>query len=298
MLETPGNRCPLCGYLLDADKVVSDDSTPYAAARGCGYWRMMWWTLPAGSYRLGHLARMRQSRASRRFAWWGLLMLSLAGVLVTLPRQGWERIEDRGVSYPSGYPQPAGQGWRLVGRAPRPPALPPGQAVVVRLWWNPSLWAVSLAINFPVTLLLGHMLVSWVIARSNRALRPEYRDDHRFSAAVHYGTAHLPLLLLAALLYAGSLLQDLSHIRQWDVQWPAYLHLVPAFLLTAMGLLLMWFWLLRMAHTTPPETSAAASRYFGLWAPLTVVVVLGSWLLGQRYAVSFVAEQLRLGFGA
>ena len=124
------------------------------------------------------------------------------------------------------------------------------------------------------------------------------RDDHRFSAALHYGTAHLPLLLLAALFYAGSLLQDLSHIRQWEVQWSVYLHLVPAFLLTALGLLLMWFWLLRMAHTTPPETSAAASRYFGLWAPLTALAVLGSWLVGQRYAISFVAEQLQLGFWA
>ncbi len=296
MMSTPDNKCPLCGFALDALEIVSDDSTPYAEAATRSYLKMMGWVIFAGSYRLSHVARMRRSRSSLRFAALSLGMLGLAGALAVLPTHGWKPIEDRGASYPQGYPEPAGNGWQLVGKLPRPPGLATGELIMVRLWWNPGLWAASIIVNFAGAFALGWLLMWWVTVRSNRALLPEYRDEKRFTAGIDYCTAHLPILLLAAAIYGSSLLQVLARFQQWDVHWPAYYHTVPACLLGGFGLFAIWFWLLRMAHTAPPATSARAGRYFGLWAPLFAVVLFGGWIVGQHYAMPFIARLLHLNF--
>ncbi len=300
MMSTPDNKCPLCGFALDALEVVSDDTTPYADSDTRSYWKMMWWVLLAGSYRLSHIARMRRSRASLRFAWLGAVMMALACTLVVLPSHGWERIEDRtedrGASVPGGYPKPAGRGWKLVGKAPRPFGLAAGEPVLVRLWWNPGLWAISLIINFVIVLLLARFLVFWVAVRSNRALLPQYRGKQRFTAAIDYCTAHVPILLLVGFFHGSSLLQMLGRSRQWSVQWPMFVHTVPAYLIGGLGLFVMWFWLLRMAHTAPPATAARVSRYFGLWAPLAAVTIVGGWMVGQHHAISLLAEHLGMNF--
>jgi len=296
MMSTPSNKCPLCGFALDALEAVSDDTTPYADAAARRYWKMMCWVIFAGSYRLSHLARMRRSRSSLRFAALSLSMLGLAGALAVLPSHGWERIEDRGASYPQGYPEPAGNGWQLIGKLPRPPGLTAGELVMVRLWWNPGLWAVSILVNFVCAFSLGWLLILWVTVRSNRALLAEYRDEKRFTAAIDYCTANVPILLLAAAIYGSSVFQTLGRIQQWEVEWPRYFHTVPAYLLGGFGLFVMWFWLLRMAHTAPPATSARAGRYFGLWAPLFTVVLFGGWIVGQHHAMPYMARLLRMNF--
>ena len=71
---------------------------------------------------------------------------------------------------------------------------------------------------------------------------------------------------------------------------------VPAYLLGGFGLFVMWFWLLRVAHTAPPATSAKAGRYFGLWAPLFAVVLFGGWIVGQYYAMPHIARLLHMSF--
>ena len=296
MMSTPNNKCPLCGFALDALEAVSDDTTPYADAAARSYLKMMCWVIFAGSFRLSHVARMRRSRSSLRFAALSLGMLGLAGALAVVPTHGWERIEDRGASYPDGYPEPAGNGWQLIGKLPRPPGLTAGEPIMVRLWWNPGLWAVSFLANFLGAFSLGWFLILWVTVRSNRALLAEYRDEKRFTAAIDYCTAHVPILLLAAAIYGSSLLQALSRIQQWEVQWPRYLHTVPAYLLGGFGLFVMWFWLLRVAYTAPPATSAKTGRYFGLWAPLFAVVLFGGWIVGQYYAMPHIARLLHMSF--
>lgn len=296
MLSTPENKCPLCGFALDALEVVSDDSTPYAHAETRSYWKMLWWILLAGSYRLSHVARMRRSRSSLRFAWLGVIMLAVASVLIALPGPGWKHIEDRGASYSQGYPQPEGGGWKLVGKASRPPGLPTGEPALVRLWWNPGLWAISLAANFAAVLLLGWLLIWWVTVRSNRALLADYRGKQRFTAAIDYCTAHVPILLLAALFEGSSVLHMLGRVGQWSLRWPLLVHTVPAYLISGLGLFLLWFWLLRVAHTAPPATSAGISRYFGLWAPLAAVLIFGGWAVGRHYGIPHLAAELHMNF--
>ena len=296
MMSTPDNKCPLCGFALDALEVVSDDTTPYADRARRRYPRMMWWVLLAGNYRLSHVARMRRSRSSLWFAGLGVFMLALACTLIVLPTHGWERIMDYGDSYPDGYPQPAGRVWELTGKVPSPPGLGSGEPVLVRLWWNPGLWTMSIIINFVMVLLLAWFLIYWVTVWSNRALLPEYRGKKRFTAAIDYSTAHMPLLLLAACCYGSSLLHPLGRILQWDFQWPIFFHFAPAYLIGGFGLFVMWFWFLRMAHTAPPTTVGSISRYFGLWAPLAAIIIIGGWMVGQHYGIPLLAKGLGMNF--
>ena len=239
---------------------------------------------------------MRRSRSSLWFAGLGLFMLALACTLIVLPDHGWERIMDYGDSYADGYPEPAGQGWKLVGKVPSPSGPSGGEPILVRLWWSPGLWFTSIIINFVVVLLLSWFLVFWITVRSDRALLPEYRGKKRFTAAIDYSTAHVPILLLAAFCYGSSVLHPLGRILHFEVQWPIFLHMAPAYLIGGLGLFVMWFWLLRMAHTAPPRTAPSVSRYFGLWAPLAVIIIIGGWLVGQHYGIPLLAKELHMNF--
>lgn len=296
LLNPAQSMCPMCGAILSIPEAVSDDCTPYTDKTRRSYPKMMWWVLTAGSYRLGHIARMRRSRSSSRFALLSLLQLALACTLWTAPSHGWERIESRGSGLSDEYPQPKGEGWKLIGMAPWARDRVGGAAVLVRLWWNPGLWGITLAITFVATLLVGRFVLWWIRIRSNRALKAPYRDEGRFTAAIDYWTAHVPPLVLAGLFYGASLLQSLGRIRGWELQWPRAVHVVPAYLIAGLTLFLMCFWLVRMAHTSPPETAARVSRYFGLWAPLAASTIMGGWLVGRHYALVFLSQCWGMSF--
>ena len=50
------------------------------------------------------------------------------------------------------------------------------------------------------------------------------------------------------------------------------------------------------AHTTPPTTVGSISRYFGLWAPLAAIIIIGGWMLGQHYGIPLLAKELGMNF--
>lgn len=295
MLDTPGHRCPLCGHALDADEVISDDASPYAAAHRCGYWGMTRWVLTAGSLRLGYLARMRRSRASSQYALLSMLLLAAGSALVVLPDYGWKHVMARDPYSPPSLPEPAGSGWWLVAQSPVPDS-DPGYAVLVRLWWNPGLWVSALLIVPLVSFLLGYLCLALVRVGANCALQPAQRDQDRFGAAIHYSMAHVSILLLAAMCYGARIVQTFSQVQRWPLRWSRTVHLLPAFLLAGLGLFLMWFWLIRVAQAAPAGSRGRVARHFGLWAPLLAVVLIGGWLVAARDCVLWAAREAGMAF--
>ena len=113
--------------------------TPYAKAyaRGLAGWRRMGeWVWFCGHGRLKHLAMMRASAASRRFAHLNLALLAVGLALLEATRTGWRWVAASPAFEPTGSTQPAGVGWiHVVGASrPLPPDLPPES--IVDLWWK------------------------------------------------------------------------------------------------------------------------------------------------------------------
>ncbi len=285
-------RCPGCGCdpsLLPGD-VLSDDVSPYA--RGGRYWSMVRWVVPAGNFRLSHLSRMRRSRWSVRFANRSLLLLGLAWAVVMFPHWGWKRTIDRGSGTIESVSPPASQGWLLVKRAPSPQQFTSGNPILVRLYWNPAVLISGLVVNFWTGFGLGWWMLAWIRRGSQRALGPPYQGQPRFAAALHYSSAHAFILLMAAALYGSSVLLDWARVYSWTAQWSGWFHVVSAVGVGMVGLFLWWFWLLRMAHTAPPEAIDGVSWYFAIKAPLVFVVLFGGWFAIQWYGVPPLANLL------
>lgn len=289
MLEIVGHRCPLCGFALDAEELVGDDASPYAAAEPCGYWAMVGWVLSAGHRRLGYLGRMRRSRASGRFALFNLVLLALSSGLVVMPDLGWRMVTARSAQSPEVLPEPHDTGWWLAAKGPIPEH-DLGRPVGVRLWMHPGQWLAALIVVPLLTFLLGAMILAIMRAGADHAMIPEERGQDRFGAAVHYSTAHVCILLAAALCYGTQVIHRFSQVQRWPVSWDHRLHLVPAFFLGVFGLLVAWFWLIRLAQTAPAASRGRLLRHFGLWTPILALLVLGGWMLGAYRGLEYIAR--------
>ena len=104
------------------------------------------------------------------------------------------------------------------------------------------------------------------------------------------------MLFLAAICYGSVILHDFAEVMQWSAHWPKNVHRVPAYVLAGLGLFLYWFWMLRIAHSSPPETRGRVSRFFGLWAPLEAALLIGGWIVGQHHGLPYLAKLLKMGF--
>jgi hypothetical protein len=241
------------------------------------------WVYAAGSQRLAHLSLMRPSAASRRFARLNALLLALTAAVAVFANTGWHVVQ-RGPGIDPTKAVPAGKGWGQV--VARPPSLPvqADRVTPVSLWWNLP-WAAMMApITLVLTLATGLLLV-WIIGRgSQRALRGASAGTPRLRCAVHYGTAGVNLVALAL---AVSILRPLGlvgQVRGWTLLKSPALFNIVIVLLALVGLASWWFWLIRLAETTPKETRRTASRYFVAWAPLWAVV-LGGGVAGGIYVL-------------
>jgi hypothetical protein len=288
----PADRCPLCGHDFAAGDVVAADSSPYSAAQR-SYSKMVAWILLAGSQRLGYLARMRASRASAWFMAQNLLLLGVAGALVAAPRHGWVMGWDHGAGLRPDD-TPSGQGWKPVNDQ-APPAAPAAGPVLARLWWNPGLWVLAMGLAFVGVVLCAWLAVVLVRAGAELHLRSRYRGEGRFGAAFHYHTAHVHLQLLAAALYGASAVVPVAEIRSWPLRWPVEVHTAGALLIGAAALFMLWFWWLRLAHTSPGDTRSRLTWYFAVWAPLPPVILVGGWLWALDWLMPLVAKEA--GFG-
>lgn len=274
-------RCPLCAYEFEDHRATSEDRTPFSvayAAEESGWWAMIVWVWTAGTARLKHLALMRGSAASRSFARWNLILLSFGLAALTWTRFGWSATGNRPAIEAGSVIKPEGSGWLRVGGAPRP--LPDSWSLdaPTDLWWNPAQAIIAVVAGLLLALVVCWLWV-WVIRSGVRlAHTVAYRSEQRMIAAIHYGTAWALPLLLPCLVYSIMPLSFVAAMRRsaWVPHRDVFTAVGGA--LGGVILALWWFWLLRVAYSSPACTKGRVVGFLILGAPLaTAGLWLGWW---------------------
>jgi hypothetical protein len=292
-------RCPLCGFAFRDERVTGADATPYASAytRGVWGWRVMCeWVWLARTERLKHLALMRASMASRRFARINLALLTLAVGMFEWSREGWKWVKARAELEPSGSTTPSGEGWLAIATAARPLSdAIPGDADV-DLWWNVPQAALGVVLGMTAAVLLmalGMSLLRWGVRRAHVA---PYSSEERMTAALHYGTAWAVPLSVAGLVMALAPIEYVARMASWRFQPIPALFVVPAAVVCGVSLLLWWYWLLRLAATAPARTRARIFAFLGAGVPLVLAGLVAAWYYGVGGLHSVLSDALRLRF--
>lgn len=292
-------RCPLCDLDFGDDRVTDVDATPYARAYAeeeFGWRAMLNWVWYARTERLKHLALMRSSAASRQFRLINLSILALLFGIFLLTQAGWHRTFAPPVAEAAVETKPQGDAWRRIAGLPRPlpRELPPDR--VVDLWWNPAQSGLALAVGMPAAYIVLFILLGVLQRLITLAHRPPYRRDGRMTAAVHYSTGwFVPMGVSAGLLLTlpVSYVLDL-HRTSWAP--PTEFSLLAAAVFTAFGLVLWWFWLMRLGTTAPPRTRVRVVAMMALAPPSVVIGAAAGWWYGTRWLLDLLVEKLRLGF--
>ncbi len=254
------------------------------------------WVWFAGLERLKHLALMRASAASRRFALLNILLLAAGLGLAQGAQVGWRPVTNSPAIEPTGSTAPAGQGWTRVAVAPR--SLPPGQPpeMAVELWWNPAQALIATVLGAVVGLLLMGLVLLLIRAGVLRAHTRPYRREQRMTAAIHYSTAWCVLIFLATIVLGLRPLSFMGKIARWPLSPPERGLVFSAALLAGFGVIMWWFWLVRLGVTAPERTRGRVIAFFALGAPMIVAGVAAAWWLGLDRVYDPLFNTLHLGF--
>lgn len=287
-------RCHLCGFDFRDDRVTGTDVTPFAKAYSMGapgWWRMSEWMWFASGGRLKHLALMRASAASRRYALLTTLLLMVGIGLCESTRVGWRWVTPSPDLEPTGSTDPSGEGWIRVVGAARP--LPPDQPIAeaVDLWWNfPQ--AVIAVLSAGLTGLLGMWLVLFLIrVGTRRSLIKPHRGEGRTTAAIHYGTAWWIPLFLAAVVVWFRPIGFVGTMAGWRLCPSDRGFVLAAAVPAGFGLIMWWVWLWRLVATIPARMRGLVVVFFVIGVPLIVsaVVTVWWWALPRLYDPLFRA---------
>jgi hypothetical protein len=291
--DTPA--CTLCGFALGDKRVTGDDVTPYALAHAEGnpaWWRMCKWVWTATTERLKHLALMRSSPASRRFAAVNILLLAFATVVLQLATSGWQIVS--APVNPSVSPAaPAGKGWLHLTASRHTTA----EAVAKRvdLWWNPARAIIASAAGLVATVLLSLLLLVVLRALIERLHRRSYRGEQRMTAALSYSTAWIVPALPAALVVAFLPLSRIGAVSRSAVVSDTAIMVIAA-IIAALPAVLWWLWLVRLAATAPADTRGGVQGLFVVGAPLFAGVAIAAWWFGLRVVLEYVFMAMGLNF--
>jgi len=289
--QPPPPHCSLCGFQFADDRVTHVDVTPYAQAYACrspGWRSMSEWVWFAGVGRLNHLALMRASAASRRFALVYWLLLSAASGLFQTTRVGW-----RWVTGVSATPiKPTGEGWFAVARTRGAG----GGDRLTDLWWNPAqslIVMVTAGVGAMAGLALLLAMVRWGVRKAHAS---PYRGEQRMTAALHYSTAWSAPILFAALIIGFKPLAYVGGTLGWSWIPTArafdYAAAVPA----GVGLAMWWFGLVRLGATSPAKTRSRVVCFFVLIAPLMLGGVAAGWWFGLAHLFPLLFTAFDLTF--
>lgn len=238
------------------------------------------WVWFCGARRLKHLALMRASAASRRYAHINLALLAVGLALLEATRTGWRWVRTLPFPESTGPTQPVGVGWLQVAEAPRLlPANHPPQSHV-DLWWNPIQTVTAMVVALILGFLVGWLVMIVVRAGVTRAHRPPYRNEQRMTAALHYGTAWCLPLLVAAVVVGLKPMAFMGRIRQWVWCPPADGFVLSAAAVAGFGVIMWWFWLVRLGGTAPARTRRTVVTFLTIGVPLIVTAVAAGWWYG------------------
>ncbi len=299
-LDSFAERCPLCDFRLGDELVTGADITPYAEAYADGRrgWRVMVaWVWLAGSGRLKHLALMRSSAASRRFARINVLLLALGIGLFEWGVVGWkwvpQGLDTNGTVESTG---PSGAGWFRVASMPSLLSVERAAETPTDLWWNPA--QCLIAVPLAGVLALFAMWLVGVLTKTGVAWfhRSPYRKQQRMTAAIQYSTAWVIPFLAASVVAAFRPIAYVGAVARWRWHPSDNLFLIMAAIFAGFGATLWWFWLVRLGATAPPATRARVVTFIAVGVPVVVVAGTAAWWYGCRQGYGPIFDFLGLRF--
>lgn len=296
---TLGSRCPLCDFAFGDERATGADVTPYAKAYSCGepgWRRMAEWVCYAGRERLQHLALMRASTASRRFARFNILLLATGLGLFQATQVGWRWVTNSPAIEPTGSTLPAGRAWYHLAAAAHPLPLDQAPEIPVDLWWNPLQIVIAVITGGLAGLLLLSLAMLLTRAGLARAHSPPYRSEQRMTAAIHYSTAWSIPLFLAAVVVGFRPVSYVGAMARWPWYPPERGLVLSAAVLAAFGVTMWWFWLCRMGATAPARTRWRVVAFFTLGVPVIVLSAAAGWWYGINGLYPSLLNRLDLSF--
>ncbi len=275
-------RCPLCDYAFADQQATGADVTPYAQTYATGERRrqmMTAWVWSAQSARLKHLALMRRSAASARFAHMRILLLAGGLALLHATVYGWYRVAIASVA--QGGVKPTGQGWFHITSG---------------LWWNPAQAIIVAVCAFVSAWLLLLILLALLRAGVTLAHTAAYRHERRMTAAIDYSTAWAGPVLIALAILPLRVIGIIGAASRWATYPPARVFEVVAGVIAGGGLILWWFWLIRLGAAAAEQSRGRVLLFFLLGAPLLAVGAGVGWRFGLDRAYGPLFEVLKLNF--
>ena len=283
MDSVSATTCPLCGFGFGDDRATGADVTPYAKAYACregGWRRMAEWVWFAGWERLNHIALMRASVASRRFALLSTMLLSVGLGLFQTTRVGWRWVTASPAVERTGSTSPGGLGWFHAAAAPRPlPSTLPTERYV-DLWWSPAQMVIAVVTAAAGALLLCRVVIIVVRAGVTLAHSARFRAEQRMTAAIQYSTAWWVPICVAALVAALLPSSYIGAMEAWRWYPPQRGFVLSAGVLAAFGVVMWWFWLVRLGSTAPVRTRRRVVLFFALGVPVAVFAAAAGWWYG------------------
>lgn len=298
LVNLTSGRCPICDFAVADEPVTGEDRSPYAqstASRRRAWWGMCRWVWGAGRERLGHLALMRSSAASRRFARATVVRLALTSAVCCLLLSGWHAIEPLPGVAEVEHSTPTGKGWLPVAEATAESLdgrIRRGEAVA--LWWNALQGGIGAALAIIWAAILARLLSVFLAKGVETSLGKQHRGQGRLTAALCYSAAWAVPLLPAGLLLALSPISEVAELAGWSFQPPALLFFAAAAVLGALGLLAWWFGLIRLATTVPVRSRRRVLFFCMIWVPLVGTTLLAAPAWGMWYLRDLLIPVLHL----
>lgn len=290
------DRCEKCGLDFAAHGATGDDVSLYAQsveADSPRWWAMCRWVWGAGAGRIQHLALMRSSPASGRFAARNLLLFGFAVGFVLATHHGWHSIRRPLEESGTFAADPAGRGWLhlLSGRT-----VSGGFGMGVQVWWNPAQSILAGAIG-----LTSGLIGAWVALLLVRGLvevahKPRYRGEQRMSAALSYATAWIVAALPAALLLGLWPLTAVGASGRLPWAPTQLLLLVLAASIAGLAVVFGWFWTVRLGAAAPAETRTRVQAAFLVLIPAVVLAASVGWWKAISRLLEVLFTQMNLNF--
>ncbi|MGB0715574.1 MAG: hypothetical protein ACPGXK_06840 [Phycisphaerae bacterium] len=281
--EALPESCPLCGLALGTAPPTGEDLSPYAVdAGGKGFFGMCEWIWFAGGGRLKHLAQMRRSTASRRFARLNRAHLIVVLTILFAGTLGWHTVSNSADISPEREPQ--GRGWLLV--AERPGDTLPADAMVA-LWWNPTQFIIAAVAGSIALLLLLWASDSVIRTGIELSHKSAYRGQYRMSAAVDYFSSWSVLATIGIGICWFAPLAPIATIASWS-WFPSMFSLrLAGAVICALAIVMWWFWLVRLGTCAPYRTRSRVVAFLGLGPVLLLAAVLLGWWYGLSIGLHY-----------